>query len=107
VSVIKLVDRVQRRGRSAAGDDMAAVCFGRAPIRRIPAGERRPAGLGGCARDWGRWLGQSGGAKTFGGVGIDDRRRRRLRVFDEEFVGLERFFAREKKGEKRGGRGLL
>jgi hypothetical protein len=56
-------------------------------------------GVRGCARDWGRWLGQSGGAKTFGGVGIDDRRRRRLRVFDEEFVGLERFFAREKKGE--------
>jgi hypothetical protein len=31
-----------------------------------------------CIRKWGRWLGPRGGAKTFGGIGIGGRRRRRL-----------------------------
>jgi hypothetical protein len=69
---------------------------------------RRMTSLGvrGWAKDWGRWLGPSGGAETFGGIGIEQIQRRRLQVFVEQFIGLGRSFTREKKGGKGGVAGL-
>jgi hypothetical protein len=42
-------------------------------------------------------IGRKEGSGHHGWVRIGDARRRRLQVPDEKFVGLERFFEREKK----------
>jgi hypothetical protein len=73
----------------------------------IPYEKIKEEGLERCARHWGRHLGQSEGAKTFDGVGINDRRWQYLRDLDDKFVGLERNFEKEKKeGRGRCPRGL-
>jgi hypothetical protein len=50
----------------------------------------------------GRWLGPSGGADTVGGVEINDRRRRRLRILMRNLVGLGRFLRERRKGSEGG-----
>jgi hypothetical protein len=50
-------------------------------------------------------LGEGGGRGATNRAGFSRDRRRYLQVIDEKFVRLERAFAREKKGEGRGGPG--
>jgi hypothetical protein len=101
-NVVLLVDFVLERGRGVAGDGRGGRELRESSGSSIYCTKGQNEGVTRCARKWGRWLGPSGGADTVGGVKIDDRRWRHLRIPTRNLVGLGRFSRVRRKGSKGG-----
>jgi hypothetical protein len=105
--MVDFVDRFRLRRGGVAGDAGASVSSSLAMNRSIPCEIGQTVNTSRRVRSREEERGREEGSGHHGWVGIGDARRRRLQVPDEKFVGLERFFAREKKrGRGRRARGF-
>jgi hypothetical protein len=95
--VVNFVDRFQLRRGGVAGDAGASVSSGLATNRSVPCEIELTVNTRRRVRSSKEERDRKEGSGHHGWVGIGNARRRRLHVPDKKFIGLERFFAREKK----------